>query len=336
MTLPSSSAAAGALSGANSASSAAGLASDTRATAALRSKAARDPKAAVHETAKQFEALFMQEILKSMRASTQSSGMLDNSGTQLGTEMLDTQYATKMTGLPGGLADVIARQLERQMGIPGSAAIAPSSGKDGKGATGPTLPAVTGPLAPKVPTKQAAFLRDNEGAAQAAQAASGIPAEFMLAQAAHESGWGQRPIRNADGSSSHNVFGLKAGAGWSGPVAEVKTTEYVDGVPRTVTARFRSYDSPQAALMDYARLLSSNPRYAAVYGQVTRDAAATGAAGGKTVTAALTDGERARHAQAFAQGLQRAGYATDPAYAAKLARTINTTLRLQRAGAASA
>ena len=92
------------------------LATDTRSIDALKASAARDPKAAIKEAAKQFEALFMQQIMKSMRESTMSSGLLDNSGTQMGTEMLDTQFATKMTGLPGGLSEVIARQLERQMG----------------------------------------------------------------------------------------------------------------------------------------------------------------------------------------------------------------------------
>ena len=93
-----------------------GLATDARSIDALKAKAAADPKAAIKEAAKQFEALFMQALMKSMRQATLSSGMLDNAGTELGTEMLDTQFATRMTGLPGGLGDVIARQLERQMG----------------------------------------------------------------------------------------------------------------------------------------------------------------------------------------------------------------------------
>ncbi len=90
--------------------------SDATSIQALRTAAARDPKAAIRATAKQFETLFMQQLMKSMREATLSSGMLDNSGTQLGNEMLDAQYASKMSGLPGGLADAIARQLERQMG----------------------------------------------------------------------------------------------------------------------------------------------------------------------------------------------------------------------------
>ena len=93
------------------------VAADNRGIDALRASAARDPKGAIKEAAKQFEALFMQELMKSMRAATLSSGLLDNEGTQLGTDLLDQQYATRLSGLPGGLSDMIARQLERQMGM---------------------------------------------------------------------------------------------------------------------------------------------------------------------------------------------------------------------------
>jgi peptidoglycan hydrolase FlgJ len=287
----------------NIASPSVGLSTDTRSMDALRASAARDPKAAIREAAKQFEALFMQQLMKSMREASMSSGMLDNAGTQMGTEMLDAQFSTKMTGAPGGLADAIARQLERQMGIQ-------------------TLPAATTPAAPppaavpatggatpapaKVSQSQSDFLQTHLDAALAAQASSGIPAPFMMAQAAHESGWGRREIRHADGSSSHNLFGIKAGASWKGPVAEITTTEFVDGVAQKVTAKFRAYGSYAESFADYAKLMKDSPRYAPVLAS-------------------------AGSAQDFARGLQRAGYATDPAYADKLTRTINTTLRLQRA-----
>jgi peptidoglycan hydrolase FlgJ len=274
------------------------LAADTRSIDALRASASKDPKAAIKEAAKQFEALFMQQIMKSMREATMSSGMLDNSGTQMGTEMLDTQFATKMTGLPGGLSDVIARQLERQMSG-AQPAIPTTSGSTGTTGTNAATPV-------KAPTSQADFVQKHSDAARAAEAETGIPAAFMVAQAAHESGWGKREIRNADGSSSNNLFGIKAGASWKGAVAEVTTTEYVDGQPRKVTAKFRAYASAADSFADYARLMKTSPRYTGVLAN-------------------------ASSAQGFAQGLQNAGYATDPAYADKLARTINTTLRLQRA-----
>ena len=269
------------------------LATDTRSLEALKSSAGQDPKAAVKEAARQFEALFMQQLMKSMRDATLSSGLLDNETTKLGTDMLDTQFATKMAGLPGGLSEIIARQLERQMSgaqpaIPSTAATTAAAASTGTTQT------------------QAAFVGQHTEAARAAEAASGIPAAFMIAQAAHETGWGKRDIRNADGSSSNNLFGIKAGPSWKGAVAEVTTTEYVDGQPRKVTAKFRAYASAADSFADYARLMTTSPRYTGVV-------------------------SNASNAQGFAQGLQDAGYATDPAYAAKLARTINTTLRLQRA-----
>ncbi|MGV4398145.1 glucosaminidase domain-containing protein, partial [Pandoraea pneumonica] len=94
-------------------------------------------------------------------------------------------------------------------------------------------------------------------AAQNASANSGIPARFMLSQAALESGWGKREIRRADGSTSHNVFGIKAGKNWNGPTVEVATTEYVNGQPRKVMAKFRAYGSYDEAFADYAKLISN-------------------------------------------------------------------------------
>ena len=272
----------------------AGLPSDDLST--LRTRAASDPKAAIKAAAKQFEAMFVQQLMKSMRESTQASGMLDNQGTAMGNEMLDAQYADKMSGLPGGLADVIARQLERQ--VTGTAGVAAPSGA----ANAPVAGGSFGTLQPN----QAEFVSAHESAARSAEAQSGIPAAFMIAQAAHESGWGKKQILNADGSSAHNLFGIKAGANWKGPVTQITTTEVVDGQPRKVLAAFRAYASDADSFRDYAQMMKDSPRYASVVGA-------------------------GNSAQGFAQGLQQAGYATDPAYAAKLSRVINTTLRLQRA-----
>lgn len=272
----------------------------TRSLESLRAKASADPKAATREAAKQFETLFMNEMLKSMRASTMSSGLLDNAGSQLGTEMLDSQYAAKMAGLPGGLSDVIAKQLERQMGLtPGPI---PATGS----ANNTPAPLAAKPQATKIPQAGAAgFVQQHTEAAKAAEAKTGIPAEFMVSQAALETGWGRKEIRHADGSPSFNLFGIKAGGNWKGPVAEITTTEYINGKPQKVTAKFRAYSSYAESFADYASLMKDSPRYAQVVA-------------------------KGQNATAFAQGLQRAGYATDPAYADKLTKVINTTLRLQR------
>jgi flagellar protein FlgJ len=279
-----------------------GLAGDARALQALRSDAARDPKVAAKEAARQFEALFMQELMKSMRAAQMGSGLFDNDASRMGTEMLDAQMATSFAGRPGGLSEVIARQLERQMGLdPG-----PITKPDAKPLVLHTPEqAARAARAPRIPEKAAAtFVQQHEQAAAAAERTSGIPASFMLAQAGHESGWGRHEIKHADGTPTHNLFGIKAGANWKGAVAEVTTTEYINGEPRHIVQRFRAYASHAESFADYANLMKSQPRYQPVL-----------AAG--------------RDARAFAEGLQRAGYATDPRYADKLAGAIATTQRLR-------
>lgn len=143
--------------------------------------------------------------------------------------------------------------------------------------------------------QQQAFLaRIAPWAEQAAQSL-GVSADLVSAHAALESGWGQQPLRDATGRDTHNLFGIKAQAGWQGGRALAATTEYEDGVALPKTEAFRSYPDDASAFGDYARLLQGNPRY----------------------RAALNTGT---NAQAFAQGLAQGGYATDPAYASKLVR----------------
>jgi flagellar protein FlgJ len=239
--------------------------------------------------------------MKSMRASTLASGMLDNSATQLGSEMLDTQFAGKMSGLPGGLSDAIQKQLQRQMGMQDL------SPENVRKASQTTLAQALPALATKgIPNHVQSFIQKHDASAKAASAATGIPASFMVAQAAHESGWGKREITGTDGSKSHNIFGIKATPGWTGKTVDVRTTEVINGQAVKVTAKFRAYGSYDEAFKDYARLLGSNDRYAKVVAQAQNGNAA-----------------------GFARGLQQAGYATDPAYAEKIAKTIQTTQRVQ-------
>ena len=276
------------------------LATDLRPLQTLRARAATDPKAAVRDAAKQFDALFMNELIKSMRAATPTTGLLSGPGSQLGTEMLDGQFAQSLAGLPGGLSDAIARQLERQMGLTPGPIPATGSANNTLAPLGREAEPV------KIPqTGAAGFVRQHMDAAQEAEAKTGIPATFMISQAALETGWGRKEVRHADGSPSFNVFCIKAGSNWKGPVAEVMTTEYVNGQPRKVKALFRAYSSYEESFADYAKLMKDNPRY--------KDVVHAGAS-----------------ASDFAHSLQRAGYATDPAYASKLTGVINTTLRLQR------
>ncbi|GAB4398249.1 MAG: flagellar assembly peptidoglycan hydrolase FlgJ [Rhodoferax sp.] len=296
--------------------SAPALAADAKALDRLKLQAAQNTPAAIRETAKQFESLFMRELLKSMREATLKSGLLDNPGSDLGTDLLDQQFAVQMSGQPGGLSDLIAAQLARQMGIaleatptPGAAAATPTARQQGGRALGKTqsLAAYRGVdgITPKATAKQAAFVQRHTDAAMRIERETGIPASFMIGQAGHETGWGQSEIRMRGGQPAYNLFGIKADASWKGKVAEVTTTEYVNGVAQKKVAKFRAYDSYDESFRDYARLITQSPRYAKV-------------------------AQHSGSAVAFANSLQQAGYATDPQYAAKLSRAIETTQRLQQ------
>ncbi len=275
------------------------LAADARSLNALKLQAGQATPASIKEAAKQFESLFMRELIKSMRDATMKSGMMDSSQGDLGADLLDQQLAVQMSGKPGGLSDAIARQLSQQMGLATSA----------NGAVKTPVPAdtVTAPKVSAAPASvsQSGFVQRMSAVAAKVEQSSGIPAGFMIGQAGHETGWGKHEIRSADGSPSFNLFGIKAGANWTGKVATVTTTEYVNGQPQKSVAKFRAYDSYEASFRDYAKLINESPRYAQARQQ-------TGSA------------------VAYASGLQKAGYATDPAYAAKLSNAINSTLRLQR------
>lgn len=282
------------------------LAADGNSLNDLKALAGKDEKAALKETAKQFEALFMRELLKTMREATMKSGLLDNEQGDLGTDLLDQQYATQMTGLPGGLSEMIERQLSQKI-APALDKVTSTAAAVGS-AVRSTVDRAADSVSAAVGSRQQQFVARLSGAAQQVAQEVGIPASYMLGQAGHETGWGRSEIKQADGSNSFNVFGIKAGKGWTGKVAEVTTTEYINGQAQKVKAKFRAYDSYQDAFRDYAKLIGNSPRYAQVM-------------------------DNLQSAQSFASGLQRAGYATDPQYASKLSRAINTALNLQRAQA---
>ena len=319
-----------------------GLAVDPGALNALKFSAGQEGesgKAALKGAAKQFESLFMRELIKSTRDATQKSGLLEGQGSDLGTDLLDQQLSVQLSGLPGGLSAAIERQLSRQMSPKGTTDGAAPTGAD----PGAEAPVEFKPLnragmrallqyAPSATPASGAMAVDSDGGlrrsgapakvaqgqrhvgfvSQHSQAAatvareSGIPAGYMIGQAGHETGWGRSEIRHRDGTPSYNLFGIKATSAWKGKVAEVVTTEYVNGVPRKGVAKFRAYDSYADSFRDYARLITKSPRYDKAMDQIGS-------------------------VQGFASGLQRGGYATDPQYAAKLSRAINMTLSVQRA-----
>ncbi|GAB58463.1 flagellar assembly peptidoglycan hydrolase FlgJ [Rheinheimera nanhaiensis] len=137
------------------------------------------------------------------------------------------------------------------------------------------------------------FVKSLLPAARQTAKALGLDPLALVAQAALETGWGQRMIKTAKGANSFNLFGIKANHGWRGDTAVVDTLEYRGGVAKKEQARFRAYQSPQQSLEDYVAFIQQNPRY--------QDAIK---ASGDT--------------KAYFEQLQAAGYATDPAYAQKI------------------
>ena len=264
------------------------------------------------EAAKQFESLFMRELIKSMRDATMKSGLMEGGQADLGQDMLDQQLSVTMSGMQGGLSEAISRQLSRQMGGGDPAFSVPSTVSLQQAAPRAAAEPASTPAqsTTQVPKGRDDFVQHLSSTADRVAQESGIPASFMLGQAGHETGWGKSEIRNKDGSTSFNLFGIKAGKGWTGKVAEVTTTEYVNGTPRKVTAKFRAYDSYEDSFRDYAKLITESPRY-----EKAQATAKTGSA------------------VAYASELQKAGYATDPEYAKKLSGAINSALRAQRAQA---
>lgn len=291
---------------------------DTKGLGELRRSARDNSPEALKDAARQFEAMFMNMLLKSMREATPQDGIFDNDQTRMYTSMLDQQLSQTMASRGVGLADVLIRQLSSTVspGVPGQGAAAeinarppfatehtPASPISSAQAAAAWVGAMSEKVHPNTsqPEHVRQFQQRMTPHAEEASRMTGIPARFMLGQAALESGWGRREIVGADGTNSYNLFGIKAGAGWKGRTVEVTTTEYVNGVAEKRVEKFRAYASYAESFRDYANLLRNNPRYQKVL-------------------------DNAQDAQGFAVGLQRAGYATDPNYAAKLTRIINQNL----------
>jgi flagellar protein FlgJ len=290
----------------------------------LRLDAKQSSPEALKQAAQQFEAVFMNMLMKSMREATPQDGMFDSEQTRMYTSMLDQQLTQRMASRGIGLAEVMVRQLSGALNVPppgegaaqGFPLNAPHGDLDALGYADPLRVKVphrgmesyapqgdSDPLRAKArvesyaPPHVEAFVQQLLPHAQAASASTGIPARFMLGQAALETGWGKSEIRGADGHNSHNLFGIKAGAGWKGRTVDIVTTEYVNGQPQKQVESFRAYDSYADSFRDYANLLRGNARYQNVIAQ-------------------------GQDAAGFAQGLQQAGYATDPKYAQKLMGVI--------------
>lgn len=368
---------------------------DAKALGNLKLSAKENSPEAIKGVAKQFEAVFVAMMLKSMRDATHSEGMFDNEASKMYTSMFDQQISQKIAAGKGiGLADMLTRQLSKAAGqtIPADAsqaqsAIKPSTilgalnssnsinqanaGTDSlftsmfeaditSGSVGvnnafnrytsayqkmgdlsksnnvDSIANATGKLTKPNPESSwidkayrlkaelmssaedavssiSKSFRDSAGpfmdkfAAHAHEAsrASGLPANYILGQAALETGWGKREIKAADGTLSFNLFGIKATPNWTGKVVNATTTEYINGVMQTSVEKFRAYDSYADSFRDFAGLITTSPRFKNVMNQL--------------------DGP-----SSYANAIANSGYATDPQYAKKLFKVIDQITRLSR------
>ncbi len=271
----------------------------------LRLQAREGQASARAEVARQFESLFVAQMLKSMRAASGGKGLLDSDRSLFYRDMYDQQMATQLAKSGGiGMAEVI----ERQLGGKPEAKDAP-----GKQVADYRAAPVWRNVPPLVAEAMAAargdrvipsgpsdlgetpqeFLRALWPHAEQAARELGVAPEALLAQAALETGWGKHVMPGPDGQPSYNLFGIKADRSWDGQLVHTSTLEYQDGVAVKTRAAFRAYGSFTESFRDYVAFLRENPRY-------QRALASAG------------------DAESFVEELQRAGYATDPGYAAKL------------------
>ncbi len=277
--------------------------------------------AALRQVAQQFESLFLNIMLKAMRDSTKSFGegnFLNSNEMEFHQQNFDNQLSLHLSQSAGlGLADVLYEQMLGQFGLEAPAAEAtaaapimgpletsPPRGSDPRKALIRLKMVETGGGGMRAAGEQSIdspqeFVRRLYPLAERAAERIGVDPRMLLAQSALETGWGRRMIARPDGVSTHNLFGIKADERWSGPRANVNTTEYEDGVVRLEKAAFRSYDSYEDSFNDYVDFLEGNPRY--------REAL-----------------NNSHDAESFARHLQEAGYATDPVYARKLTRVMHS------------
>jgi flagellar protein FlgJ len=280
----------------------------------LRRLAREESPEAAEAAARQFEALFIQMMLKSMRDAMPVDSGMDGDQVKFYQGMFDQQIALEMSRGDGiGLRESLLRQLnpEASAASTGDGELAmpdhrlpvyqrpenpwPQSRVEARAPD--AIPAVSGAVSSVSrdwrPQSPEDFIRDLWPHAERAGRALGVAPEVLLAQSALETGWGRHMIPNADGSNSFNLFGIKADSRWDGPRAHVQTLEYVGGVPERQRAAFRAYEHPGQSFDDYVSFISGNPRYRQALEQVP-------------------------DAEGYLRGLQAAGYATDPAYADKI------------------
>ncbi|ADJ29048.1 flagellar assembly peptidoglycan hydrolase FlgJ [Nitrosococcus watsonii] len=290
----------------------------------------RDPDT-LRRVGTQFESFLIQTMLKSMREAGQGGGLLDNKQVDFYQGLFDQQIAFEIARHGSlGLADRIAAQLGNGTATEKPPVTTQNLAPPRRQVKQPSPIEFNGPPAfsrfetiekpsiaepdalPTFPHFETAedFVQTLWPEAQRAAQSLGLDPRLLLAQAALETGWGKQIIRTEAHGSSHNLFNIKADSRWEGPVTQVSTLEYRQGVAVREQARFRSYESFGESFNDYVAFLRQQPRY----------------------HHALT---QTHSAIDFMHSLAEAGYATDPAYADKVLRvfkgaTLNQALEKSR------
>ncbi len=284
--------------------------------AKLKNQAKDKSPESLQKVAKQFESLFLQMTLKSMREASFGNDLFDNDKSLFYRDMYDKQLALHLAQKSGvGLADLIVKQL----GGKDSEATSKLAGRDLQDYQNhPNYPSHqrfvdsdkiqskldsapeykihgSGKITSKDIGSPQEFLQALVPDAIKAGNELGVHPGILLAQAALESGWGQRVIRHSDGSSSHNLFGIKADPSWRGAGVNASTVEFSGGSAEKRLEKFRSYQNYSDSFKDYVDFIKSNPRY----GEALKNA---------------------RNPHRYMNSLHRAGYATDPKYASKVLR----------------
>lgn len=282
--------------------------------------AAQADEESQQQVAQQFEALLIQQLIKQARQTASGNGLFDSQAVRMAQSIGDEQLALNLSNPGLGLAEALIAQMKQAQGInqelpsqrtsidanttrlphlrsdvgeKGRLIDAPSLTDLIKKLSGSASPAERIASAVKgAPKHITEFVNKMRDAVQVAAAETGIPAKLIMSQAALESGWGKREILLEDGTTSHNLFGIKASRSWKGGVANITTSEFVNGKMVKMKQHFRAYESYAESLTDYARLISTSSRYESVL--------------------------QASSAEEAARRVQEAGYATDPNYADKL------------------
>ena len=277
----------------------------------LRRAAQSGDKAALVEAAKQFEGIFLQMMLKSMRKAqdvlADEESPFNSEQVKFYRDMHDQQLANDLAANGSvGLAEIIVKQLGQMEDGYTPASVIRNDGN---------LSSINRRQAAAVQHAQAAVLGQNNYKAsafdspqdfletlypQAKQAAEqlGMDPLALLAQAAVETGWGKHVIHNAQGQNSHNLFGVKADKSWTGDKTLIDSIEFEQGIAKTKKAPFRAYGSFGEALQDYVDFVKQNPRYEEAI-------------------------SNSQESQRYFTELQQAGYATDPEYADKIVSVLN-------------